>query len=372
MAHAYTPGLQVSERAVIRKHRRLPVPGEVLAKEGQEVRAEEVVARALLPGSVTMVNVARELNVQPEEVPRFMLKREGDEVQAGEVIAELRAFFGLFHSIARSPIDGTIESISEVTGQVAIRGRPTPVDVRAYVDGTVVEVLPNEGVVVSTTCAYVQGIFGIGGEGWGELHVAVDGPGDTLEAGAIDEGAAGKVLVGGAFVTLEALQAAREAGAVAVVVGGMDDRDLDRLLGYPIGVAITGHEKVGLTVILTEGFGPIPMAERTFNLLKARHGRRASVNGATQIRAGVVRPEVIIPEPGGEPFDYRPPEGRIEVGSPVRLIREPYFGRLGTVVELPPEPEVIETEARVRILRVKLDDGAVVTVPRANVELIEQ
>jgi hypothetical protein len=56
----------------------------------------------------------------------------------------------------------------------------------------------------------------------------------------------------------------------------------------------------------------------------------------------------------------------------VRLIRDPMFGLLATVVELPPEPARIETESLARVVKVRLDDGREVVVPRANVELIEQ
>ena len=34
MAHAYTPGLRVTQRAVIRKERRLPITGQVLVEQG--------------------------------------------------------------------------------------------------------------------------------------------------------------------------------------------------------------------------------------------------------------------------------------------------------------------------------------------------
>ncbi len=60
------------------------------------------------------------------------------------------------------------------------------------------------------------------------------------------------------------------------------------------------------------------------------------------------------------------------IGSRVRIIREPYFGGLGKVVDLPAELEAIETEAKVRILVVELDDGTRVRLPRANVEMIEE
>ena len=58
----------------------------------------------------------------------------------------------------------------------------------------------------------------------------------------------------------------------------------------------------------------------------------------------------------------------LEVGSLVRIIREPYFGALAQVKELPIKAEKIETGAYVRVLRAEVE-GKVVTVPRANVEL---
>ena len=37
------------------------------------------------------------------------------------------------------------------------------------------------------------------------------------------------------------------------------------------------------------------MAEKTFNLFKKFNNHVASMNGSTQIRAGVIRPEIVIP-----------------------------------------------------------------------------
>ena len=39
----------------------------------------------------------------------------------------------------------------------------------------------------------------------------------------------------------------------------------------------------------------IQMGAQTFDLLNENSDRLASINGATQIRAGVIRPEIIIP-----------------------------------------------------------------------------
>ena len=60
------------------------------------------------------------------------------------------------------------------------------------------------------------------------------------------------------------------------------------------------------------------------------------------------------------------------VGAPVRVIRDPYFGLLGSVGALPPEPRVLESGSKARVLEVRLDRGESVIIPRANVELIEE
>ena len=52
MAHSYTPGLTVTEQAVVRRRRMLSLPGTVLVTTGETVRANQAVARAELPGKV--------------------------------------------------------------------------------------------------------------------------------------------------------------------------------------------------------------------------------------------------------------------------------------------------------------------------------
>jgi hypothetical protein len=116
------------------------------------------------------------------------------------------------------------------------------------------------------------------------------------------------------------------------------------------------------------------MAPATFALLKAKEGRRASLNGATQIRAGVIRPEVIVTfDEEGPAERHMPPEPvGIALGDTVRGIRAPYFGRIGKVSGLPVELTTMESETRVRVLEVEFEGGERVLMPRANVESIEQ
>jgi len=377
MAHAYAPGLRVTRQAEIEKERVLPLKGRVEVKVGDRVTANAIVAKTELPGSVTIVNVMGLLGCEADEVPELMLKQPGEAIEEGEVIAKtkpLLPFLNFTVSKVRSPIKGSVEKVSEITGQVILRKPPQPVVVRAYIDGVVTEVIPDEGVRVKTTATFIQGIFGVGGEISGEIAIAVDGPMVELTPDLIKPEHKGKVVVGGSYVGIEAIRRGVEVGAAGIISAGMSDADLKQLLGYDLGVAITGHEKIGLTLVVTEGFGRINMAQRTFDLLKEREGLRASISGATQIRAGVIRPEIIIPLPpeliGEMEITVRAEDG-VRTGDPVRIIREPNFGKLGRVKRLIPELMVMESETRVRVMEVTLLDGTDFVVPRANVEIIE-
>ena len=372
MGDAYTPGLTVTRSAVVRKTRRLPLPGEVVVTVGEHVRAQDVVARTALPGKVNLINLANVLGVMPDELLGTLRVKPGDPIKKGQIIAEASSFFGLFKSTADSPIDGTLESVSDVTGTAVLREPPIPVEVTAYVDGTIVEIIPHEGVIIESRAALVQGIFGLAGEVTAPLAKVAKRPDQILDAGDLSKQHTGTIVIGGARASLAALRRAIELGIAGVVCGGFAYQDVKELLGYDVGVAVTGSEPLATTLVVTEGFGDIAMARATYELLASLAGRRASINGATQIRAGVIRPEVVVPHAASDADEkVNGAHHGLELGAPVRCIRAPYFGRIGKVAALPVDLQTMPSETKVRVLEVDFD-GQTIVIPRANVEVIEQ
>jgi len=286
----------IERDAVIRKHRRLPAPGEVLVKKGEEVKEDTVIARGHVRNpEITELRVAEKLGVDPFNLSGYMLKKTGDAVARDEVIALRRTFFGKSTKVCRSPLEGTIEALSTSYGTALVRGNPIPVEINAHIPGRVAEIFPREGASIECTGTIARGAFGIGGETRGRIDAAVDAPNETLTSASIDATHKGKVVLGGAAATLDALRKAVQVGVSAIVVGGIDEKDLTELLGYEFGFGVTGHEQVGYTLIITEGFGSNPMNEETFRLLKENVGEHACVDGTTQIRTRMQRPEIIIP-----------------------------------------------------------------------------
>jgi len=371
-AHAYTPGLKIKRKIRVSKLRRLPVPGKVLVEVGDKVDFVTPIAETMIPGDPYVINAAAQLGIERGTLQEYMKVKEGDNVKEGDDLAGFNAFFGLWKNWVKSPADGYVETVSPVSGQIIVREEPIPITVNSYIPGRVVNVLEKEGAVIETDAAFVQGIFGIGGEVHGEIKILSEDPKETISADHLTSDCKGKIVVGGSLFTEEALEKALETGVAGIVTGGIIDVDLERLLGYEIGVAITGQEEVGYTLIVTEGFGEMAMNPRTLELIKEFEGEMAAINGATQIRAGVLRPEVIIPhEKEVKAGAEEELSSGMKPGTKIRIIRKPYFGALGTVVGLPVELQDVETESAVRVIEIELEGGERVIVPRANVEIIE-
>ena len=281
---------------ILRRERRIPTSGQVLVEKGDIVDPETVIAKGVVDNPlVKEIKIFAQLKVDPEDVKKFMLKTEGDEVQKDEVIAMYRSFLGRTR-VARSPIDGRIIALSTASGRVMVKGHPIPVEVQAHVPGIVMEIYPDEGAEIETKADIIYGKFGVGGETRGDLVLAVESPDSALTSDSIQLDHKGKVIIGGSVVTLDAIRKAAKTGVSGLIVGGIDQKDLTEFLGYEIGVGITGDEAIGITLILLEGFGVNPMTDNDFNFLKDHTGKLACIDGSTQIRSRIKRPEIIIPQ----------------------------------------------------------------------------
>jgi hypothetical protein len=327
----------------------------VLARVGDRVDPTQVVARANLPGDFRILPVAGMLGVPAAKIQRYLRVSLDDEVTRGKVVAKRG---GLRRTAVKSPIDGTVTAASG--GRLLIEARPKLFELRAYLYGTVSNVLHHHGVVVETTGALVQGTWGTGSEGLGILKLVADSPDELLGEKSIDASCHGMILVGGAGLNATTLERAQEIQVRGIVVGGLDPELIPQV------------EQASFPVIVTEGIGVIPMSSPVFHLLTTNDGREASISGRMRARWGIVRPEIIIPLPAEIlPPEETRPEASLTVGARVRLVRAPYTGAVGTVVALPARPQEIETGARVLGAEVDLGQETPVFAPLTNLEVLQ-
>ena len=372
MSQAYTPGLEVSSQTTVQKLRELPLPGRALVKVGDTVTATTAVLSAELPGELDIVRVADRLGLDPEQVLPGMKVSNGAAVERGQVLCEIKSFFGMFTSTVKASAKGTVEFFTEANAHIGIRRDSVPMTIDAYIPGKVVAVEEAKSVTIETGGALVQGIFGVGGERLGEILCLECGRDQKIDENfisALKQPLKNRILIGGSNFTAGALRLCAVQEVCAVVTGSVDASTLREFVGEEISVSVTGDEEVPLTFIITEGFGTLPISERIVNLMRTLDGKQAAVNGATQVRAGAMRPEIIVPGPSAAAHTGHASSNFLQAGSKVRLIRVPYFGRFGTVKDLPHDVAKVGSGAMVRVARVALEGGEEVVVPRANLEL---
>ena len=352
----YPPEIRVIPLTLIRRERLLPVSGKIMVKVGDRVQAPQVVAQTDVTGDVRIVNIARMLRVPPARAARFLKVTEGDDIKAGGLLASRGVLGG---ARATSPVDGFIRRIDKSAGRVLIQVVAKPLELSAYLPGTVTDILGAQGVAIEATGALIQGTVGFGGESFGVLHVVANDPADVLRAKSIDVAAHGAIIVGGAWIDESALQIAQQLQARGIIAGSLEGRLLEmaRSLPFPI--------------ILTEGLGKTSMARPIFRLLQGQSGREAAISGITRTRWGMTRPEIIIPLPA-ETRPAAPPDmgSLLTLNLRVRVVRGSHQGEVGPVITLYDQPRQIESGARVYGAEVNLDPSGKIFVPLTNLEIL--
>ncbi len=358
------PETRIAPYARVKRERRLPARGEVAATIGSKLDPVDVIARASPPKMRRALSLTRVLGLREADVPRRLLKQAGDMVEPREIIIAKPINFGLQQLVYRAPGAGQIVAIKGSWMILDLDG--PPVDLKALYRGSVVSVMPRLGVTIEGQGALIQGAWGSGKEGYGVLKVMCKSPAETLTAEALDVDARGTVLVAGSGVTEEALRRAESLQAQGLIVGGLEAR-LRELA-----------EKSELPVIVTEGFGTIPMAAPIFEMLSSFNGQEAVVNGLMRARGGAIRPEIFMPLVNGRLSERGPAREltrlAVRPGAPVRVIRAPHLGRSGRLSEdLLVRWTTDQTGMRLPSVEVELQDGAGterVVVPWTNLELI--
>jgi hypothetical protein len=348
----YPTEIQVTPLVNVRRERILPTPGETLVRLGDRVEPMQVVARANVPGEFRVVSVAHSLGIPASQLKKYLRVKVGEEVRRGQVVAQK----GLSDPV-KSPLDGVLTASG--SGRVLIETRPTPFELRAYMQGTVTNVLEGHAVVIETTGALVQGMWGAGRESVGVLKRLVKSPDKPLRSKDIDPSCHGAIIIGGAGLDDGVLERAQELQVRGIVIGGLSSEMID------------AAERVPFPIVVTEGIGLIPMSGPVFQLLATHEGREASISGRIKPRWGVVRPEIIIPMPAESlPPDQSQPGMPLTVGARVRVVRAPYLGRAGIVVSIADHAYRIETDARVRGAEIDLGQGKPIFAPLANLEIL--
>lgn len=347
------PVIHVNGLTSIVRERLLPVPGIVLARLNQKVSPLDVIAQTSWAREHLLLDVTRLMRVNSNVADRLITCNVGDRIAAGAVIA---AGKGLFSRRVRAPRDGRVVAVGG--GKVLMEVGVTKVELRAGIPGTVVQVLPNRGVVIQTAGALIQGVWGNGRIASGTLVNLAEKPDGILTARRLDVSLRGSIILAGSVNDVETLQAA----------AGLPVRGL--ILSSILPSLIQKATEMRYPILLTDGFGSLPMNSMAYKLLSTNVRRDVTVNAEIHDRYSGARPEVIIPLPISEiPLIPREVE-TFAPGLQVRMRLAPALGMIGSIVALKPGLTRLPSGLQAPAAEVKLENGEMVIVPLVNLEFM--
>jgi hypothetical protein len=334
----------------IRTRRGLPRTGEVLVRTGDGVEPSQIVAQAVIPPDFRIVDFSKELEIPPRNAKSHLKVKKGQAIAQGDVLA---ARGGLSSRVCRSPINGKVIGIGR--GRLLLQANPEIVRRQALVPGIVVEVQPNEAVVIETIGGLIQAFWGNGYEAHGVLRLLVRDAQHPIRAAHINASSQDAILIGGSTIEEDAIAPAVDMQVRGIIVGSI-----------PASLTAT-LENVGLPILATEGIGTMPMCQAIFNLLRSLDGREAAVSGELGDRWQRKRPYIVVPMPtqASQTINTDAP---LSEGDRVRILRGKGRMQSGVIERLPSRRIEIETGAKLPGAWVDIGREAPIPVPFANLE----
>jgi len=347
------PVVHILPLTKIRRDRLLPVPGKVLVRRGQKVSTTDVIAESSLNPEHLLLNIARGLGLPEEKADQYLQCKAGMRVTEGDVLA---GPVGMAKRVVRAPKSGKV--IIAGGGQILLELEALPHEIKAGMPGTVVHLMDELGAAIETTGALIQGVWGNGHLEFGLMYVLMNSPDDIFTPERLDVSLRGSIILGGYCNQPEALKSAANLPMRALILSSMD------------AALIPLAERIRIPIMVIEGFGQRPMNSAAFKLLTTNERREVAVNAQAWDPFTGNRPEIVIPLPANVDPPLPQDTEQFSAGQQVRLIRAPYQGSLGTIVEIrqgvSPFPNGISAPAA----EIQLESGEKTTVPLVNLEVL--
>lgn len=338
----------------IRRERLLPVPGRVLVRKGQKVNSTDVIAEADLSPEYLMLDVARGLALPAQKADQYIQCKVGENIVEGDVVA---GPVGLMKRVVRSPRNGRVVLASD--GQIFLKLANPPFELKAGLPGNVYELVGDRGAVIEATGALIQGVWGNGRVDSGLLHILAKEPEDVLQIDRLDVSLRGSVVLSGHCFQREVLAMAEELPLRGLILASLDHG----LIPYAL--------KTNFPIIVIEGFGHLGLNSIAFKLLTTNEKREVALNAEPWDRFTGRKPEIVIPLPAAGELPVLREISVFALDQTVRVLRAPCPGKIGKIVELPAEPVPLPNGLFAQSGEVRLENGNIVVLPLANLEIIE-
>lgn len=358
--------------------RELTGKGQILAQEGQEVTPSDILGQTQVSAGFRMINLSHELSVSGKDVKRLLAKPIGQSIFRGEVLGYKPGFLGKKKPFL-SPVDGILESLDD-KGNLQVAYLPERHRMLAAVFGIVQKIDQKKGmVVIKTLASEILGVCGSGKIREGNLSIIGD-RGSVTNLSRIKPQLTDKIIVAGSFIYQDAIRAAVAIDVKGVVIGGMGASDFRSMAGGSLTKARKFASDVGISILLTEGFGSWPIGEDIFTTMLKHNEKFAVLDGN---RSRLVLPSfendsmlkvraTALPAGGDERLIKPIIEAEIHelaTGQTLRVVGSPYAGEIGKLFSIDQSPTLLPSGLSTFLLTIETKRKKI-RVPLPNVEII--
>lgn len=371
--------VRVEKDAIVRIHRRLQGKGKISVPQGAQVTPTDVLGTANISSGFRTMNLAKYLAVSPLDIQKYMKISLGQKIYKGELLAYKDG--GLFggKTVVVSPSDGVLDFLNPQTGEIKMTLLPRKEDLTCGVYGIVEAVDLERGqITIQTQASLIHGIFGCGRVRDGILHI-VGRRDELLGPHFVPLTYHGQILLGGSLVFKEAISACISAGISGIISGGINAKDYKAMAGGRLIFPKRLENDSGISIVVCEGFGSVPIAEDIYEILAGYHGKFVSIDGNKQVillpsfesKSMIkVRNTKLPPENSiSTIYERRLEAVELKKGLRVRIIGNSFIGEQGKIVAIDQTETVLTSGIKTFLATVETKRRKV-QIPVANLEII--
>ncbi len=286
------------------------------------------------------------------EAPSEWLLRQADAIERERVLPSGRG-------MVLVAVDDPVEPEQMIIAQGAVT-------VLAGLRGRVKRVVPERGVVIGGTATVIEGLAGFGSPVVGPLAF-------MPQTGTFPQILPpGSVAVVPGELTPDAMQGALTSRVVGIFAASAQPQVIEALAGTECSALLDGSlpptNPLPLSVVLAHGFGRRPMRPEIMQIL-APYANQTVLLNPPQRSGSAQRAELVIPLPW-QAVPRISFDNAIIPGAVVWVTGGEFHGAAGRVSRLLHTGQVMPSGIRARAARVRLETGAEVTLPLANLQRV--
>ena len=318
----------------------IPLRGEwnIFVKEGDSIQSGDLLFETLDRKVIQSFYLPQELGIKAKNAADYVCRVDGEFVMPNEILAERVVAGGLSIKTLYSDKEGIIDYSRLNQGFIDILSEGKREKEFALFDGVVDKIDKKLGIYIKTDVLETRKFYFSEFEKnvkfldidalSGKLSFVGDGS-SVYSVKNLKESYDGEIVWAGRFVYPSLASAILERGAVAVLAYAMDYEDF---------------KKIDFPLVITGGFGHLPMSSLYLHFWKSLHGSYIKLNVADHNLTVAGRSVALYSNA------YRKCDISFRVGDKVRCLDVNHWGEIGLVADVLDNSVTVKLEKSVSLI----------------------